>query len=112
MSRGEIWWADLPAPVGSGPGFRRPALVVQSDRFNRSAIQTVIVVILTSNLALSRAPGNVLVRARDSGLPRDSVVNISQILTVDRGILTSQCGSLDDATMSAVEDGIRLVMSL
>ncbi len=76
MKRGEVWWADLPAPSGSGPGFRRPVVIVQADEFNRSRIQTVIAVILASNLRLAEAPGNVRLRAKATGLPKDSVANV------------------------------------
>jgi len=87
VERGQIWWADLDAPEGSEPGFRRPVLVVQSDAFNRSRIRTVIAVALTSNLRLVEAPGNVLVPANTSGLPKDSVANVSQVLTLDKDYL-------------------------
>jgi mRNA interferase MazF len=82
MSRGEVWWASLGAPAGSGPGYRRPVLVVQSNEFTESRIRTVVVAVVTSNLRLASAPGNVRCGSRATGLPRDSVVNISQILTV------------------------------
>jgi mRNA interferase MazF len=85
--RGEVWWADLPEPRGSEPGYRRPVLVVQADSFNRSRIHTVIIAVLTTNIELAEAPGNVLLPAGSSGLSRDSVVNVSQILTLDRGFL-------------------------
>src|SRR5712691_430334 len=94
IQRGEIWWADLPEPRRSEPGFRRPVLVVQADSFNRSRIQTVIVAVMTGNLELADAPGNVVVPARSSGLPRDSVVNVSQLLTLDRAFLTGHAGTL------------------
>ena len=94
IQRGEIWWADLPEPRRSEPGYRRPVLVVQADAFNRSRIQTVIVAAITSKLGLAEAPGNVLLPARSSGLPRDSVVNVSQLLTLDRGFLTERAGAL------------------
>jgi mRNA interferase MazF len=112
MTRGEVWWADLPDPVGSAPGYRRPVLIVQSDAFNRSRLATVIVVALTANLRLVEAPGNVLIPARASGLPRDSVANASQILTVDRGRLTERIGRLPANTLDQVDDGIRVVLEL
>ncbi len=84
MYRGEIWWANLPEPVGSEPGYNRPVLVIQDDTFTQSNINTVIVVIITSNLNLAAAPGNVLLRKAASGLPKDSVANVSQILTLDK----------------------------
>ena len=110
--RGEIWWADLPEPRGSEPGYRRPVLVMQSDSFNRSQIRTVIVLIVTSNLRLADAPGNVLLPARLSGLPRDSVVNVSQMLTLDRSFLTEPSGKVSSNVLAEVEAGLRLVLQL
>src|SRR5215472_7446219 len=94
LQRGEVWWADLPQPRRSEPGYRRPVVVVQADSFNRSRIQTVIVAVITSNVELAQAPGNVLLPARSAGLPRDSVVNVSQLLTLDRSFLTEPAGTL------------------
>ncbi|MDA0834837.1 MAG: type II toxin-antitoxin system PemK/MazF family toxin [Planctomycetota bacterium] len=112
MKRGEIWWADLPRPVGSEPGYRRPILIIQSDDFNRSSIRTVVAATLSSNLNLQRAPGNVFLSANESGLPKDSVVNVSQMVTIDRMDLAEKCGEIDELTMLAVDDGIRLVLAL
>ncbi|MDE0006344.1 MAG: type II toxin-antitoxin system PemK/MazF family toxin [Rhodospirillaceae bacterium] len=112
MKRGEIWWADLPEPAGSEPGFRQPILVVQSDDFNRSRIRTIVGVAITSNLKLSAAPGNVSLPRRGTGLPRQSVVNVSQIVTFDRRFLAKQAGRASDAVLRQVEDGLRLVLSL
>lgn len=112
IERGEVWWADLSAPRGSEPGFRRPVLVVQADSFNRSLIGTVVVVAITSNLRLADAPGNVRLSRRDSGLKRDSVVNVSQVLTLDRSYLTERAGRLSDRLLESVESGLRLVMAL
>ena len=112
MQRGEIWWANLPEPAGSAPGYRRPVLVLQSDDFTRSRIQTVIVIVLTTNLRLAEAPGNVLVMAGDTGLPKDSVVNVSQIVTVDKSFLTERVRRLDVPIMFLVEDGVRTVLGL
>ena len=112
MQRGEIWWASLPAPEGSGPGYRRPVLIVQANEFNRSRIQTVIVAALTSNLSLALAPGNVLVKARRSGLAKDSVINISQLITLDKRFLTHRVKALDRETLVEVENGLRLVLGL
>ena len=112
MERGTVWWAQLPDPIASEPGFRRPVIIIQSNAFNRSRIQTVVAVVLTSNLRLAEAPGNVLVPATDSGLPKDSVANVSQIITLDRTFLTEQCGRMPSRFMKAVDDGIRLVLSL
>jgi mRNA interferase MazF len=107
-----VWWADLEDPRGSQPGFRRPLLIVQADSFNRSRIETAIAIVLTSNLRLLDAPGNVLVARRASGLPKDSVANVSQIVTIDRDMLTDRTGKLPAEIMSAVDTGLRLVLSV
>ena len=112
VERGQIWWADLDEPRGSEPGFRRPLLIVQDGAFNRSRIRTVVAVVLTSNLRLVDAPGNVLIPAKASGLPKDSVGNVSQIVTIDRDFLTEPAGKLRGQLMKAVDDGLRLVLSL
>ena len=112
MERGEIWWAELPDPEASEPGYRRPVVIVQSNAFNRSRIRTVIAVVLTSNLRLTEAPGNVLIPASDSGLPKDSVANVSQVITVDRTFLTERCGRLPGHLIKSIDDGLRLVLSL
>lgn len=112
IQRGEIWWPDLPEPTGSEPGYRRPVLVIQSDDFSRSRIATAIVVVITSNLKLAGAPGNVLLPQNATGLSKDSVANISQVLTVDKRFLTEQVGNLPNYLLEQVEDGLRLVMDL
>jgi len=112
IHRGEIWWAELDEPRGSEPGYRRPVLVVQNDAFNRSRISTVIAVALTSNLRLLDAPGNVLLPARVSGLRKDSVANVSQVVTIDRDILVTRAGRIEPAMMRSVDQGLRLALSL
>ena len=112
VERGQVWWADLDEPGGSEAGFRRPLLIVQDDAFNRSRIRTVVAVVLTSNLRLVDAPGNVLIPAKASGLPKDSVVNVSQIVTIDRDFLSEPAGKLRGQLMKSVEDGLRLALSL
>ncbi|NEN97441.1 MAG: type II toxin-antitoxin system PemK/MazF family toxin [Moorea sp. SIO3I7] len=112
MYRGEIWWANLPDPKGSEPGYRRPVLIIQDDLFNQSPINTVIVVIITSNTQLAEAPGNVLLPSKVSGLSRDSVANVSQIFTVDKVFLTERIGSLPDYLQEEVDDGLRMVLYL
>ena len=112
MRRGEIWWASLPAPQGSGPGGRRPVLIVQSNAFNRSRISTAVVVAITSNLALENAPGNVALPRRGTGLPRRSAVNVSQILTLDKRFLTGRAGRVPDTLLARVEQGLGLVLDL
>ena len=112
MKRGEIWWASLPVPSGSGPGLRRPVLVVQSNAFNESRIATVVVAAITSNLALAEAPGNVRLAAADSGLPKASVVNVSQLLTADRTFLTERVGALRAGLLQRVDQGLKLVLAV
>ncbi len=112
MRRGDVWWADLPEPVGSGPGYRRPVLVVQSDPFTRSRIRTVVVAAITKNTALASAPGNVMLPARVSGLALDSVVNVSQVITLDKTLLTEYVGAVPPPLMAQVDAGLRLVMGL
>ena len=112
VRRGEVWWADLDEPRGSEPGYRRPLLVVQADEFNRSRISTVLAVVLTSNLRLVDAPGNVLIPARSAGLPKDSVANISQVVTLDRAFLDHRVGRLPPRLMAAVDAGLKLALAL
>lgn len=112
MRRGEIWWADIPPPRGSEPGYRRPVLVVQTDPFNQSALQTVVVVAFTSNLRRAAAPGNVLCRRRETGLGEDSVANVSQLATLDKRWLSSRISRLPRRLLNEVESGLRLVLGL
>ena len=110
VAQGEVWWADLPEPAGSGPGFRRPVVVVQGDALNASRIATVVCVPLTSNLRWADAPGNVLLPARLTGLPKDSVANVSQIVTLDKTLLTERAGKLPRNKLASVLSGIDLVL--
>ena len=112
MKRGEVWWATLPPPSGSGPGFRRPVLLIQSDPFNESRISTAIVAVITSNLALADAPGNMRIGKAESGLTKPSVVNVSQILTIDKALLKDRVRSLSAATMMRIDNGLRLALGL
>ena len=112
MERGEVWWAQLPTPIASEPGFRRPVLIIQSNTFNRSRIRTLLAVVLTSNLRLAEAPGNVSIPASEAGLPKDSVANVSQVITIDRAFLTDKCGKLPSSLMRTVDEGLRLALSL
>jgi len=112
IERGDVWWADLDDPRGSDPGFRRPLVIVQVDAFNRSRIRTVVCVVLTSNLRLADAPGNVVIGKRESGLPRDSVANVSQIVTVDCDVLTERTGKLPPLVRERIDRGLRLVLGL
>ncbi len=110
IGQGEVWGADLPAPTGSGPGFRRPVVVVQRDALNRSRIATVVCIPLTSNLRWEIAPGNVLLRARLTGLSKDSVANVSQIIALDKRLLTERAGKLPPAKLELVLSGIDVVL--
>lgn len=110
ISQGEVWWADLAEPAGSEAGYRRPVVVVQGDAFNRSAIGTVVSVPLTSTLRWAEAPGNVRLSARSTGLPRDSVANVSQIVALDRTLLTERVGKLSRAKVELLLSGVDIVL--
>jgi mRNA interferase MazF len=110
VSQGEVWWADQRAPSGSEPGFRRPVVVVQGDALNRSRIATVVCVPLTGNLRWADAPGNALLTARATGLPKDSVANVSQVVALDRTILTERVGKLPPAKLELLLSGIDVVL--
>lgn len=112
MKRGEVWWASLPEPMGSGPGYRRPVLIIQSNPFNDSHISTVVVAVITSNLALAEAPGNLRLAKSESGLPKASVVNMSQVLTLDRTLLSSRVKALPGTAMLRVNTGLHLMLGL
>ena len=112
IKRGDIWWASLPEPSGSMPGYRRPIVIVQSDSFNRSRINTVLAVVITSNLRLANAPGNVFLSTESTGLSKDSVANVSQIITVDKSFLTDWVSGLTSRQMELIEDGLRLALLL
>ena len=105
-----MWWADLPVPAGSAPGYRRPVVVVQGDAFNRSAIRTVVCVPVTGNLKWAATPGNVVLRARQSGLQRDSVANVSKLTTLDRTVLTERVGKLSQSKLNLVLAGLDVVL--
>lgn len=109
VERGQVWWADLGEPNGSEPGYNRPVLIVQSDAFNRSRLHTVVAVVLSTNARLLDAPGNVLLPAKSTGLPKDSVANVSQVVTVDRDFLMELAGRVRGQTLKDVENGLRLV---
>jgi len=110
ISQGDVWWADLPEPSGSGPGFRRPVIVVQGEALNRSRIATTVCVPLTSNLRWADAPGNVLLTSRMTGLPKDSVANVSQIIALDKSVLTERAGRLSAAKTELVLSGIDVIL--
>jgi mRNA interferase MazF len=110
ISQGDVWWADLADPVGSEPGFRRPVVVLQGDPLNRSRIATVICVVLTSNLRWADAPGNALLSAKITGLSKDSVANVSQLVTLDRAALMERVGKLPRAKLALIFSGVDIVL--
>ncbi len=110
VAQGDVCWADLSDPVGAGPGFRRPVLIVQGEALNRSRLATIVCVPLTSNLRWANAPGNVLLPARSTGLPKDSVANVSQIVAIDRDLLTEQVGRISRRQLESVLAGIELIL--
>ena len=112
MRRGEIWWADLPEPRGSEPGFRRPVLIVQDNAFNRSVINTIIVATITANVFLANAPGNVRLAKRSTQLGKESVVNVSQIITLDKSFLSEKVGKLSAKLQEEVDEGLKLIFAL
>jgi mRNA interferase MazF len=112
VKRGDIWWASLDKPRGSEPGYRRPVVIISSNEFNQSIIRTVIVAIVTSNLRLSDAPGNFSISKKESGLPKESVVNVSQILTLDKLFLSNKVGTLPEKKILLLNEGLKLVLSI
>lgn len=112
MKRGQIWWAELPEPTASEPGYKRPLLIVQADEFNRSRINTVIAAVITSNLRLADAPGNVRLSVKQSNLKNESVTNVSQVITLDKQFLVELAGKVDARTMREVDEGLRLALGL
>ena len=110
ISQGEVWWVDLPAPIGSGPGFRRPVVVIQSDAFNRSRIATVVCVPLTTNTKWVNVPGNVLLHSESTNLPEDSVANASQIIAIDKQLLIERAGKLTKAKLELVLAGLDAIL--
>lgn len=112
MKRGQIWWAELPEPKAPEPGYRRPVIIIQADDFNNSQIKTAIVVAITSNLRLADAPGNVRLQKTETNLGKDSVANVSQILTLDKKFLTEQIGRLSDRSLHQLDSGILLVLDI
>jgi len=110
IAQGEVWWADLAEPAGSEPGFRRPVVVVQGDAFNASMLRTVVCVVLTGNLKWVEAPGNVLLSARATGLPRPSVANVTQLVTLDRAALTERAGRMSASSLELVLAGLETML--
>lgn len=112
VNRGEIWWASLPQPVGSAPGYQRPILIIQANEFNRSNINTLVAVAISSNPRLAAAPGNILLSNKNSKLPRESVINVSQIITIDKSFLSEKVHTLAGAIMEQIDEGLRLVLKV
>lgn len=111
IQQGEIWWADLAEPTGAGPGFRRPIVIIQGNPFNESQIATVVCIPLTSNLNWATAPGNVLLKKKVTGLSKDSVANVSQIIALDRNVLTEKCGQLPDSYINQIFHGVDILFN-
>ena len=112
MKKGEVWWASLGDPRGSEPGFKRPVIIVSANEFNKSTIKTVIVAVITSNLRLAEAPGNFSVSKKDSGLSKESVVNISQLLTLDKSFLVEKSKKIPELKLIRLNEGLKLVLSI
>jgi mRNA interferase MazF len=112
VKRGEIWWADLPEPTRSEPGFRRPVVIIQADSFNCSKINTVICAVITSNLKLSEAPGNIALSISQSGLSKESVINISQIITIDKSFLSEKISELNSKIIHKIEESLKLILAI
>lgn len=112
VRRGEIWWANLQEPIGSEPGFRRPVVIIQSNDFNRSGIRTILVAAIYSDLRQAACAGNVVIETLDTGLAKSSVINVSQIVAIDRLVLSERVCQLQDNIMDEVDEGLRLVLSL
>jgi mRNA interferase MazF len=110
ISQGDVWWADLPEPVGSGPGFRRPVVVIQADAFNRSRLATVVCVPLTTNTRWATVPGNVLLASSVTDLPQDSVANASQVISLDKTLLTEHVSKLPRAKLELILAGLDAVL--
>ena len=112
IKRGDIWWADLPEPSGAGPGYRRPVIIVQADKFNRSEISTIIIAVITTNLRFANSLGNVSLTEIQTGLPKDSVVNVTQLYTIDESLLLEYVSFVSDKKMEQINEGLRHVLFL
>ncbi|MBT3245122.1 MAG: type II toxin-antitoxin system PemK/MazF family toxin [Bacteroidetes bacterium] len=112
LNRGEVWWADLGEPVGSEPSLRRPVLIVQDNHYNQSGLATVIVLSITSNTRLSEVPGNIVLTSEESNLPKESVINVSQIVTINKSWLENKVCSISQTLMEEVEYGLGLILGL
>ena len=112
MVRGEIWWANLSTPKSSEQGYKRPVLIIQADSFNKSKLNTIICAVITSNITLSKAPGNIRLTKSESKLPKESVINISQIITIDKSLLKKYVSSINETIIKKVESGIKIVLGI
>ena len=112
MRKGEVWWASLDDLRGSEPGNKRPVVIVSANEFNKSAIKTVIVAVITSNLRLAEAPGNFSVSKKDSGLAKESVVNVSQLLTLDKSFLVEKSKKMSEIKLDRLNEGLKLVLAI
>jgi len=112
VKRGEVWWASLGEPRGSEPGYKRPVVIVSANEFNKSTIKTVIVAVITSNLRLAEAPGNFSISKKDSGLAKESVVNVSQLLTLDKSFLVEKSKKIPELKIIRLNEGLKLVLSI
>ncbi len=112
MKKGEVWWASLDEPRGSEPGYKRPVIIVSANEFNKSTIKTVIVAVITSNLRLAEAPGNFSISKKDSGLVKESVVNVSQLLTLDKSYLVEKSKKLPELKLLRLNEGLKLVLAI
>ncbi len=112
MKKGEVWWASLGEPRGSEPGYKRPVVIVSANEFNKSTIKTIIVAVITSNLRLAEAPGNFSVSKKDSGLSKESVVNVSQLLTLDKPYLVEKSKKLPELKLLRLNEGLKLVLAI
>ena len=112
MLKGEIWWANLPKPKMSGPGFKRPVLIIQADSFNKSKINTIICAVITSNVSLAKAPGNIHLKKSESKLTKESVINVSQIITIDKSLLSKYVSTLNKEIIKKVEYGLKIILDI
>jgi mRNA interferase MazF len=112
VKKGEVWWASLGEPRGSEPGYKRPVVIVSANEFNKSTIKTIIVAVITSNLRLAEAPGNFSVSKKDSGLTKESVVNVSQLLTLDKSFLVEKSKKLPELKLLRLNEGLKLVLAI
>ena len=112
MQKGEIWWANLPKPKISEPGYKRPVLIIQSNSFNKSKINTIICAVITSNVSLAKAPGNIHLKKLESKLPKESVINVSQIITIDKSLLSKYVSTLNKEVIKKIEYGIKIVLDI